>query len=449
MRSAMMCLVSLLNSGLCASAPAIDPILSADEMAFLEDITADVLEASRVPPDAKVGDIGPNTTGQTLIRPGGRNAYPAFWIRDYAMSLDAAMITPEEQRHALFLTASHQPDAEIVLPSGSVLPPGSIPDHISFGNVPIFFPGILEDYPAQGGPQWGHYPCLDDQFFFIHMAYAYWKQIGNNEFLREPVRGKTLLQRLEAAYEMPPARADTGLVLTTEEKRGVNFGFFDTTVHTGDLLYCSLLKRQAALELAELMGALGESGRANRYKNAAQTLGAAIERTFQMDNGYLRASTGLSAQTDVWGTAFAVYTRALSTEAERAACDALLRSLRDGTISWQGGIRHVPTNADFNADSAWERSYAEKNRYQNGAYWHTPTAWVCYAVAKADPLPARQLAQDFIAHLRADDFRKGDAFGAPWECRHEEELHRQNPVYLTSVSCPLAAFRTMLSENGQ
>lgn len=443
---AMLCAVALLNSGLGASGPADALFLSPEDMAFLEGLTAAVLDASRVAPGAKVGAIGPNTTGQTLIRPGGRNAYPAFWIRDYAMSLDTGMVTLEEQRHALFLAASHQPDEQITLPSGSVLPPGSIPDHVAFGNVPIFFPGILEDYQAQGGPQWGYLPCLDDQFFFIHMAYVFAEQSGGHAFLKEQIGGKPLLQRLEAAYAMPPARADTGLVYATEERRGVNFGFFDTTVHTGDLLFCSLLKRQAALEIAGLMGALGESQTANKYQTDAQGLATAIEQMFRMENGYLRASTGLSAQTDVWGTAFAIYTGALSAEVERAACEALAGSLRDGTIAWQGGIRHVPTNADFSANSAWERSYAKKNRYQNGAYWHTPTGWVCYAVAKVDAPLARQLAHDFLTHLRADDFRKGDEFGAPWECMHEEDSHRQNPVYLTSVSCPLATFRRMLAE---
>lgn len=420
--------------------------ITLDDLAWLEAQTRAVFEESRVPAGATVAGVGPNTTGYTVIRPGGRNAYPAFWIRDYAMSLDVAMVTPEEQRHMLFLTALHQVDEETRLPSGSVLPPGSVPDHVAFGDVPIYFPGVLEDYEQQGGPQWGLYPCLDDQFFFVHMAWVYARTVKASEFLRESVRGKPLLQRLEEACAMPPSRADSGLVFAEENARGVNFGFFDTVVHTGDLLFCSLLKFRALRELADLCNLLGDKEEARAHLEAAARLSEAITATFVTDSGWLRASTGTSAQPDVWGTAFAVYIGALPPQIEQTACETLARALREGTIAWQGGIRHVPVNADFSATTAWEKAYADKNRYQNGAYWHTPTGWVCYAAAKADFAAAQALAEAYLAHLREDDFRNGPEHGAPWECLHPEENHRQNPVYLTSVSCPLAAFRRMAGE---
>jgi sugar lactone lactonase YvrE len=420
------------------------PFLSKQDTAFLEDLAAAVLDASRVLPEASVGEIGPNTTGATLIRPGGRNAYPAFWIRDYAMSLDAAIITPEEQRHALRLTAEHQVDATVVLPTESVLPPGSIADHISFGGAPIFFPGVLEDWAAQGGERWGLLPCLDDHFYFIHMAHAYVAQTGDTTPLQEVIRGKTVLQRLEAAYAVPPSRPETSLVYATEAARGVNFGFFDTTVHTGDLLFASVLKYRAARELSELLAKTPE--RAAFYQEEMKRLRTAIVKTFALKDGFLRASTGVSAQHDVWGTAFAVYVDALPEPARNKACIALADALRRGVIAWKGAIRHVPTDQDFSAETAWEKSYAGKNRYQNGAYWNTSTGWVAYAVAQNDPALAEALVQDYLAQIREDDFRKGDAFGSPWECMHEEDMHRQNPVYLTSVTAPLAAFRRIQVE---
>ena len=156
--------------------------------------------------------------------------------------------------------------------------------------------------------------------------------------------------------------------------------------------------------------------------------------------GWLKASTGLSAEPDVWGTAFACHLGLLSNDADAGAREALVYALRHGTIAWEGAIRHVPTSHDFGSDTAWEKSYARKNTYQNGAYWPTPVGWVCRAVADIDEALARDLAAQYIAALRKDDFRKGDDYGAPWECRHRENNHRQNPVYLTSVSEPRAAF---------
>lgn len=421
-------------------------IINKDDYTFLDELTAAVVEASRVRPGEKVGDIGPNTTGETLLRPGGRNAYPAFWIRDYAMSLEANCFSLIEQRHALRLTAAHQVDKRIGLPSGSYLPPGSIADHITFGGVPIYFPGILEDYKAQGGPLWGTLPCLDDHFYFVHMAHHYFTQTKDTAFLGESANGVPLIDRLDRAFFMPPSRAENLLVFATNTLRGVNFGFYDTIKHTGNLLMASLLKWRAAKQLAELHTVCGNHSSAKRYEDSAAVIGHAVPSVFGHASGFLRASTGTSRQRDVWGTAFAVYIGLLEEPLRAAACEALLRAYRAGTMTWRGQIRHVLTTDDYSDSTAWEESVVKvrRNRYQNGAYWATPVGWVAYALHQVDPEAASTLVGELIAEFREDDFRKGDAFGAPWECMHEEDNHRQNPVYMTSVTCPLAAVRRML-----
>jgi len=346
----------------------------------------------------------------------------------------------------LLLTGRHQQDELWQLPSGSIVPPGSIVDHISFSDKPIFFAGTLEDYEGQGGPRWGRLPCLDDAYFFIHMAAVYVKEAGDIAILKQDVRGKSLMTRLEAAFAMPPSRGDTGLVYADEDTRGVTFGFTDTVTHTGDLLFCSLRKHRAATELAQLARQLNETNTASQYEEAAKKLKAAINATFPTNSGLLRASTGKSAQPDVWGSAFAVYIGALEPAVEGAVCAALAKAYHDGAMAWRGNIRHVLTTDDFSETTAWEACLAEKNRYQNGAYWNTPTGWVTYAIAKLDRAAAAQLAREYIAELREGDFRKGPDFGSPWECMHPDGNHRQNPVYMTSVTCPLAAFRRIEQE---
>ena len=429
-----------------ASSAQAGPLLDADDSRFVRELTAAVMDASRVAPNEKVGAIGPNVTGGMLIRPGGRGAYPAFWIRDYAMSLDCGLVTPDEQRHMLLLTASHQQDTEWRLANGSMVPPGSVPDHISFGNKPIFYPGTLEDYEGQGGPRWGVLPSLDDAYFFVAMAHRYVKQTGDRAILSRDVRGKPLLQRLEEAYRMPPSRPDTGLVYADDTNRGVTFGFVDTIVHTGDLLFCSLLKLDAANQLAELLETSERPGDAAKYRADAQRIRAAIDSAFALDTGLYRASTGKSAQPDVWGTAYGVYIGAFSPERTRAACDALAKAYRAGTLAWRGNVRHVLTTDDYSAETAWEVTDVAKDRYQNGAYWGTPVGWVCYAIAQRDWPAAQQLARDYVRELRDGDFRKGPEFGSPWECMHPTGNHRQNPVYLASVTVPLAAFDRIARE---
>ena len=413
--------------------------LNQEDLAFLEEITRDVVEASRVREGKMVGEHGPNITGGTLIRPGGRDCYPAFWIRDYAMSLDCGFISTVEQRHMLLLTAKHQPDKEITLRSGSTIPPGSIPDHITFGDRPIFFPGTLEDFEGQGGEKWGHIPSLDDAFFFVKMAKIYVDSSGDTKILEEVLNGKTLLNRLEDAISMPPFDSATQLVTATDETRGIAFGFTDTTIHTGKLLVCSLLKYRAALQLADLCKQSEQEEKAGMYRDMADTLRSHIGSTFADDSGLLKASTGRSSQPDVWGSALAVYLDALETSRAEQVCRTLAECLEKGTIAWKGNIRHVPTDMDYSSETSWEASLAPKDTYQNGAYWNTPTGWVCQAVSRVNPALARKLAADFVSELKEGDFRKGEDYGSPWECFHPNG-HRQNPVYMTSVAVPLAVF---------
>ena len=414
-----------------------------DAMQFAETLTADVLEASRVYPGQSVAGYGPNATGGTLIRPGGRDCYPSYWIRDFAMSLECGLVSPAEMEHALRLTASRQQSTDWHTPSGSLVPRGAIADHITFDGKPIFFPGSM-DYDKQGQP-WGYYPSLDDHFFFVDIAWQLISQGNRLDILDAVIEGMSLLDRLDLAFAVPSVDADTQLVCCDEEKRGVSFGFTDIVVHTGYLLFCSLLRFRAAKQLAQMHQLRGAQQRTQAYEAMAQTAATSIRSTFALENGLLKASTGKSAQVDVWGSAFAVYCGLWDGEDGQRACRALAHALSQGTIAWRGNIRHVPTDRDHSAESAWEQVVGQwpKNHYQNGAYWNTPTGWVCYAVAQVDGRAARQLATEYVDQLREDDFRQGPEFGAPYECIHPQGDHRQNPVYLTSMTCPLAAFKRL------
>src|SRR5690606_1869080 len=121
----------------------------------------------------------------------------------------------------------------------------------------------------------------------------------------------------------------------------------------------------------------------------------------------------------------------------------LVKAYNEGTLSYKGNIRHILTTDDYNEKTAWEISMSGKNLYQNGAYWGTPTGWVCYAMKLVDPQSAKKLAGEFMDDLKANDYRKGGNFGAPYECFNQTG-YTQNPIYLTTVACPLVAFRRMM-----
>lgn len=418
-------------------------ILSDKDFKFLEILTKTIIDSSRIYPGERITEqMGTNNTGGILVKPGGRGSYPAFWIRDYAMSLESGFISGEEQRHMLLLTASTQADRTWLTKNGAMVPLGAIADHVRMDDgLPIYFPGTYS-FEEQGTPEFGRTPPYGDQFFFIHMARYYVATTQDLSILDKEINGMSLMDRLEIAFNVPPSRLDNHIVTTTDYFRGIDFGFRDVMTITGDLCYPSILKFKAALELSELFEKQNNQEKAEKYTVIANKIKEALPLVFMDERGMLKASNGKGSQADVWSTALAVNYEILDRAATERTSRFLAQAYVNGHLSYKGNIRHILTTDDFSASSVWEFSLAQKNTYQNGAYWGTPTGWVCYAIAKTNYKLAQGLAKEYIDDLRQNDFRKGKEYGAPYECFHPSG-HKQNPLYMTTVSCPLPALRNI------
>jgi hypothetical protein len=409
-----------------------------DSLDFLRELTRAVVNAARVQPGEKRGGTGSNTVGFTLIMPGGN--YPAYWIRDFGMSLESGFITAEEMLEHLRLTARCQNGPyERRLKNGLVVPPFAIPDHINFDGTAVYYPGTYSPTDDQGTGAYGFLPPVDDHFEFIHIASCLFRSTGKAEFLREEIYGLPLWDRLAAAFQSPRTDPQTGLAVTDEAQRAVGFGFCDAIVLTGKLLFPSLLRYRAAGELATLAEALGKPDRAADYLKARAEISAQLAPTFQDVSrlqGWLMAATEIGRQADVWGTLFALYLGALPASAAETATRTVIDAVRRGTIGCEGAVRHVPTDLDASPTSAWEKTADVRlNTYQNGAYWHTPTGWLIDLLRRHDPALALQVFNQYIEHLRANDFRLGNNHKAPWECIGPGG-YSQNGVYMTSVALP-------------
>jgi hypothetical protein len=421
--------------------------LPADDLVFLRDMTRDVVNASRVKPGSNGGGGCPltNSCGFTLITP-GKDTYQAFWPRDFSMALGSGFITADEMRHHLELLCSVQNGPQQRgLANGLHVPPWAIPDHINYDGRAVWFPGTMNSGNDQGNGVCGRMPPIDDDYEFVHIAFTLWQTTQDAKFLGDSINGLTVFERLEKGFGRPTTDPATGLVQTMENNRAVGFGFCDAEAHTGKLLFASLLRYRAAGELAQMCRTTRRKQRASEYEREQKKIRAHIASTFGDTDigGWLRASTALSRQPDVWGTLYALELGVLDRKTARAARRTIAAAVKGGTITFEGGVRHVPTIYDFSATTAWERSIVPVNTYQNGAYWHTASGWLIDALWKDERTVALHMFREMIVHLREEDFRKGSGHGAPWEVFGRNGQGRQNAVYMASVALPYSALQRL------
>jgi hypothetical protein len=423
--------------------------LNAPDLNFLAEITSAAIEAARVRPGQRTlsqrnrAEGETNSRGFTLIRPGGRDCYPAVWPEDFTFAFATGFVTAEEGLNHLRLIAERQNGPEERrLKSGAIIPPFAVPDHINFDGSPVFFPGTYSPGEDQGGEPWGIYPALNNQFDFTRLAFLLWERTGSADFLRQPIGGLPLMERLRRAFAEPDVNVQTGMAETSAERRAVGFLFHDAVYMTGQMLISSIVGWRAAMQIRAMELAVGTREAARAYERQAELIARNLVPVFRSPHthgGWLKASTGVSGQADVWGTLYALDLGLLPPEVAAEAVKQVLSDLERGTIEFEGALRQVPLDRDASATTMWDRAVPEHNRYQNGAFWHTPTGWLISALAEPSPETARSVFKAYVRHLRAESFLQGEALGAPWECIGWDGAAKQNPVFLGSVTIPCEA----------
>lgn len=400
--------------------PGSEPVISRDDLDYLRGLAKDTIKSATKKKSA----------GFDFVTPGGN--YPSFWIRDFSMAAGCGLLVPRTILEHLNLAASLQNGvSERSLKSGGILPPGAVADHINFQGGAVFYPGTYSSGEDQGGEPWGTLPPADDHYELVHLAYCYWKRTYRTDFLAAQVAGVRLFDRLIQALDCPVIDPSNGLFVTNFPRRAVGFGFCDGVHLTGHVLFPSLLRWRALGEMIDLARAIKDTGNVGKWKQAREQIRTNIPKIFAHKDGWLIAATKLGRQPDVWGMAFGCHLGVL----DHSYAEKLNIAYSQKTICLEGGVRHVPTTHNFSADSAWEKTVGQRiNTYQNGAYWHTPTGWLASALARVDRDSSRKLIAEMVAHFRREDFRKGG--GGPWECFHPHGNHRQNPIYMASVTLP-------------
>ncbi len=328
--------------------------------------------------------------------------YEAFWLRDYAYTLDGAIEAYSDRELIdacrLFIRSLRADGAGV--------------DCVKFDGTPIYMPGF---------GSMGVNPVADGSQFTVAVVWHTVRRTNDAPLLRES------LEPLIRAMNVVPRNPETRLVHIKpgEPWDRCPYGFTDTVRKKGDELFCSLLYVQASRQLSDLLDWAGRTADAEQWLAEAQRVTDSIRTVFwDSQVGLFRAATIRCREHDIWGSAFAVYLGVADREQARAI-GTYFQKHYAGLVQ-NGQVRHLPPGV------YWEKA-GPRDTYQNGAFWATPAGWFVYALDLADPALADRTVLDLVK-----DFQAGGA--CEWVFREQRQL----PQYLASASLPLAGIRAML-----
>lgn len=375
----------------------------------------------------------------------------ALVVRDAALMLGSDLIGKEEIAGWVKLIAAGQVGPEtLIFANNLTVPPYSIPDRITAGGSPVYFPGG-EPGTDQGKGDVGELPPADNPFFFIQIVYEQFRSSGSTSLFQSRVKTTygtaTVAEVCHRAFDSVPADGN-GLVLiggNSHESRA-DWGFADTVRKTGACLAPSVLRWQAAQDLILLCAAVGDRAGLDRYTREATTIRAGIAKTFYRslgtesgkEVGMLISATGEGngRRDDLWASAYAVSCGALRTHQAEAVAQHLLAVYQAGGTVQEGYIRPLPSSD--RGDRYWDKTATAPDTYQNGAYWGFPTGWYVNALFTVDRSAAVRMLNEFVNGV--DVHRKE---GAPWQCLYPTKNYTHLADYCASVAAPAVALQSL------
>ncbi len=329
--------------------------------------------------------------------------YEAFWLRDYAYTLEGSVNSYSDKELVdackLFIRGMRADGAAV--------------DCIKFDGTPIYKPGF---------GSMGKNPVADGSQFTVAVAWQSYQKTKDRRLL------KTIIDPLVKAMNAVPRNPDTHLVyiIPGNEQDRCAYGFTDTISKQGDLLFCSLLYVQASRRLSDLLNEFGRTNDAGNWKNESEVVAESIRKIFwDSQTGLFRAATLRCKEHDIWGSAFAVYLGVADNEQQISIATYFQKNYKQ--IVQNGQIRHLPGGV------YWEQAMCKRDTYQNGAYWATPTGWFVYTLDLVDTERANQTVIDMV-----NDFKKNGANEWIFDTKY------QLPNYLASASLPLTGIRAMV-----
>lgn len=323
----------------------------------------DVKSAAR---KALEGSIIRSNSGVDMYTPDGKKNYHALWTRDFAYMAHYA---------GELMNISRIKDClEYLLSNANEN--GWIPDRVTETGKAEFTAGF-DDFPACEN--------LDNGPFIVIAADAYLRLLPEVQAREFFVKWE---KALEKGIECLP-KNDDFIIFNDTVPPHSPYGFTDTVCKTGALAMETLLLWHSLKLLVYWQSKFSsENERLNLMKEKIEQ---SFCKYFVSDSKMLYAATGICRQIDVWASC---YMLAIDFPVSKDIKDNIVKWLKENYdgIVYKGQLRHLP------AGEYWEKTFVpvEKNTYQNGAFWATPTVWLVKALKDYDFKLAEKTLNDVL-----------------------------------------------------
>jgi hypothetical protein len=342
--------------------------------------------------------------GTAAFPPQVGSFYDAFWLRDYEYMLEGRVdVFSDKELKDACLTFIKAQRAD-----------GACVDCVKYDGTPYYQPG----YGTIGTN-----PVADGSQFLVGVGWYTCRKVRDRAFTEQII--EPLIRAMNAVLRDPK----NGLVyIKPEGYDRAPYGFTDSVRKQGDELFCSLLYIQASRQLADLLAETSRAAEAAKWRVEAERLTESVRSVFWDESvGLFRAATIQCKEPDIWGSAFAVFLDVATPSQKMAIAKYFQKHYNE--IVYRGQIRHMP------AGTYWQACNVEKDNYQNGPFWATPTGWFVYTLDLVDPV----LADKTIVDMASEYQRSGEIM--EWVLGAKKGA----PEYLSSVALPLDGIRKMLA----
>lgn len=310
--------------------------------------------------------------GHVVNTPDGSRHYKGCWVRDFTMlcEIGRPIINSDYMRNGLDLFVKHQGPNE------------QVPDWVPWDPEKKVVYALFDR----------HY-FLDNPFWLLRLMVLYLEATNDlNYFIKNEQAIFRGLNSMNLMNMEDPLLKIEGNDLSNIRD---DWGFTDCILKTGVVLFSNLLKIDALRSLSAIYNALGNHEKASLFEHQRKLVIHGLECLWDPHQNLYYSASEIGHRIDVWGNAFAVYADLLPKERLREISEALLENR--GKIIWNGQVRHLFLDDFWDGFHEGASFLAKRqNEYQNGAYWGTPSGWMCMAFENVKNGAGQALMNDLL-----------------------------------------------------